>query len=149
MEIQPYLPPTTEKLDFDYTLNLTAHSKIDNSFTFYDVRNVNIIEPYRVENINKEIVEKANRILKSAEKEYTEEAILMEEKKLYEQNKGIYLTDYEGKYIALRNGKVIEQGSTFSDLAKKVYAKEGYKAIFMTLVERKDRTYKMATPKFK
>lgn len=58
------------------------------------------------------------------------------EKKVFEAKKDFYLENYEGKYIALLNGKVLDYSEDFSQLAQRVYEKFGYKEIFMTLVTR-------------
>jgi len=79
----------------------------------------------------------------------TDNEIIDAERARYEQNKSKYLHRYEGKYIALINGEVVGSAIKFSNLAKKIYSKYGYRAIFMIRVEEKERQYKMASPKFK
>ena len=71
------------------------------------------------------------------------------ERKRYENEKNKYLKDYEGKYIALLNGKLLGSDNKLSNLAKKVYDNIGYKAVFMTLVTRREKPYRMSSPKLK
>jgi len=71
------------------------------------------------------------------------------EKRLYEEKKDEYLETYEGEYIALQNGEVIDHDCSFSVLAGRVYAKHGYKAIFFPFVSKRTKPFKSITPKFK
>ena len=71
------------------------------------------------------------------------------EKKMYEQKKEEYLIKYERKYIALRNGKVLDFDDDFSNLATRVYQKYGYIAIFMPQVLRKEKRYRIVSRRIK
>jgi hypothetical protein len=71
------------------------------------------------------------------------------EKKFYEDQKEKYLAEYEGKYIALENGILLDSDLDFSALAKRVYEQHGYRPIFMPFVTKEDRQYKIRSPKFK
>jgi len=79
--------------------------------------------------------------------ELNDNEILEFEKLLYEQNKAKYINDYDGKYIVLQNGIVLDSDFSFSELAKRVYTNFGYKAYFMPLVSKEDKTYKVISPK--
>jgi hypothetical protein len=71
------------------------------------------------------------------------------EKKIYnEKMKKNELEEYEGKYIALLKGEVYDSDTDFSTLAKRVYDKLGYNAVFMTRVIKNEKSHKMS-PKFK
>lgn len=78
----------------------------------------------------------------------TDNELLEIEKKIFEANKDKYLDEYEGKHIALMNGVVLDFDNVFSNLAKRVYEKYGYKAIFMPLVTKK-RSHHILPPKLK
>ena len=82
-------------------------------------------------------------------KNLSDEDILEIEKKIFEQKKEELLKQYEGKYIALVDGLVIDSDIDFSELAKRVYATYGYRAIFMTRVIRNEKSHKISSPKFK
>lgn len=69
------------------------------------------------------------------------------EKRIFEENRASYLMDYEGKYIALLNGVVLDSENSFSALAKKIYTKLGYRAIFITRVTKKEIKYRISSPK--
>jgi len=79
----------------------------------------------------------------------TDEAIIRKEMKAYEEKKEEYLEKYEGKYIALLNGKLLDSDVAISDLATRVYKKYGYIAIFMPLVTRRTKPYRISSPRFK
>jgi len=73
----------------------------------------------------------------------TDEDIILGEMKLYDQNKAEYLTKFEGKYITMLNGTVLDSDPDFSNLATRVYKKYGYQAIYMPLVTRREKPYKI------
>ena len=67
----------------------------------------------------------------------------------FEFNKRRFLAEYEGKYIALVNGKVLDSDKDFNTLAKKVFGKYDYRPIYMPFVTREKRKFRIATPKIK
>jgi len=67
----------------------------------------------------------------------------------FESNKTTYLEKYEGKYIALIDGEVVDFDENFSILAKRVFTKYDYRPIYMPLVTKEKRKIRIATPKFK
>ena len=86
-------------------------------------------------------------ILSEKEIELIDEATIRREMKWYEEKKDEYLQKYEGKYIALLNGELLDSDISLSQMATRVYAKHGYKAIFMTLVTRQTKPYRIASPR--
>lgn len=72
---------------------------------------------------------------------------LEKEQANYLKKKDELVAKYNGKYIALVNGEVKDSDDTFSDLAKRVYSKFGYREIFMTLVTKEKSPHKLS-PKF-
>lgn len=72
---------------------------------------------------------------------------LEQQKIIFDNKKKELIADYEGKYIALINGKVEDSDTNFSDLANRVYTKYGYREIFMTLVTKENKPHRLS-PKF-
>jgi hypothetical protein len=70
------------------------------------------------------------------------------DKKNYLEQKEKYIDKYEGKYIALINGKVEDSDTRFSEVAKRIYHKFGYKEIFITFVSSKPQRSHRISPKF-
>lgn len=77
-----------------------------------------------------------------------ENEIFEKEKSFYNQNKEELLKQYEGKYVAIIGEEVIDSDSDFSSLAGRVLPKSNYSPVFMPLVEKEERQFKIATPKF-
>ena len=71
---------------------------------------------------------------------------LEKEKELYEANKGKYLIEYEGKYIALKNGTVLDFDTDFSKLSQRVYSKNGFSPVFIPFITRKKK-FSISSPK--
>lgn len=78
----------------------------------------------------------------------SDDQIIEIEKKMFDIKKEEYLPDFEGKYIALENGKLLDSDIDFSALAKRVYEQHGYRPIFMPLVTKDERKYRIRSPKF-
>jgi hypothetical protein len=57
-----------------------------------------------------------------------------------------FLADYKGKYVALLNKQIVDSDTDFSRLAERVYAKFGYRDIFMPRVEE-PRVVSMSSPR--
>jgi hypothetical protein len=79
----------------------------------------------------------------------TDEDIIKREMKSYELKKEEYLNKYEGQYIALLNGEVLDSDVDFSNLATRVYEKIGYRTVYMPLVTRHKKHYKISSPKLR
>src|SRR4051794_38882510 len=95
---------------------------------------------------NKAEIQKSGKVITPSRKsiELADEAIIRREMKVYEDNKEEYLEKYEGKYIAMLNGVVLDSSDSISELAERVYTKFGYRAIFMTLVTRRTKPYRIS-----
>jgi cell division protein FtsZ len=72
-----------------------------------------------------------------------------EAKAFFEANRRKLLDNYEGKYIAILNGEVIDVDADFSLLAERVYSHHGYKDIYLPKVERKGTILHVPTPQVK
>jgi hypothetical protein len=64
----------------------------------------------------------------------------------FKANQQKLLSKYEGKYIAILNGEVVDADGDFSILAERVYSRYGYKDIYMPKVERKKTILHIPTP---
>ncbi len=65
----------------------------------------------------------------------------------YESHLEDLLSKYEGVYIAILDRRVIDSDDTFNELAQRVYAKFGYRDIFMPKARRKPRTISIPSPR--
>lgn len=82
-------------------------------------------------------------------KDPQEDVEFQEARAFFESEREHLLAEYEGKYIAILNGKVIDADEDFSRLAERVYRREGYKDIFMPLVERRPTVLSIPSPQVK
>jgi predicted RNase H-like HicB family nuclease len=64
----------------------------------------------------------------------------------FESHKEELLKAYEGKYVAIIDGKVVDSDEDGVALPLRVYKKYGYKAIYMPKVERERRIVHIPTP---
>jgi hypothetical protein len=78
-----------------------------------------------------------------------DEEIIKLERETYEKKKDEYLDKYEGKYIAFLYGEMRDYDKDLPTLAKRVYEKYGYRAIYMPLVTKDEVKYKMISPKYR
>jgi len=74
---------------------------------------------------------------------------IREAKVFFQANREKLLAEYEGKYIAILGGKVMDTDEDFSVLAERVYSRYGYKDIYMPKVERKETILHIPTPQIK
>lgn len=72
-----------------------------------------------------------------------------EARAFFESQREHLLAEYEGKYVAILNGKVIDADEDFAQLAERVYRREGYRDIFMPLVERRPAVLTIPSPHVK
>lgn len=59
------------------------------------------------------------------------------EQDAYESHKDEVLSRYEGRYVAILNGQVIDHDADYGRLATRVYARVGRRPVFLTRVARK------------
>lgn len=78
----------------------------------------------------------------------SDDDMLRIEKENYEKKKDELVKQYEGVYVALYNGQVLDKDKSYSALAKRVYDNSGYKSIYIPFVSKSERTLKLLTPKF-
>lgn len=99
-----------------------------------------------------------NKLLERAEKtreslnQYLKSGVyigLERERDAFLRLKPKLLEKYEGKWVAILNGEVIDFGENGSELAGKVYQKYGYRPIYIDKVERKPKIFKIPSPKVK
>ncbi len=64
----------------------------------------------------------------------------------YEANKPKLLRRYEGEYVAIIDGKVVDHNKEFGPLAGRVFKKYGVRAIFMPQVVRGERVVNIPSP---
>jgi hypothetical protein len=65
----------------------------------------------------------------------------------FQEHRESLLTEYEGKYIAIIDNRVIDVDADFSALADRVYAQYGYGAIYMPRVTREQEMFSIPTPR--
>lgn len=65
----------------------------------------------------------------------------------YREHLDQFLSNYKGQYIALLNRQVVDSDRDFSQLAKRVYAKFGYRDIFMPKVSEREETVNILGPR--
>ena len=125
-----------------------ANPSLKNSY-LYD-RKINILN-IMIGTLKNQDVPRRTKVIVPSSKTValTDEAIIRKEMKAYNEKKEEYLKKYEGKYIALLNGMLLDTDVSISDLATRVYDKVGYRAIFMTLVTRRTKPYRVSSPRFK
>ena len=78
---------------------------------------------------------------------HQEMAEFEETRSFYEANRHILLPRYEGKYIAILHGKVIDSDADFSSLAERVYRREGVRDIFMPRVTAEPEVVSIPSPR--
>ncbi|MBT9167243.1 MAG: hypothetical protein DDT19_00568 [Syntrophomonadaceae bacterium] len=66
----------------------------------------------------------------------------------FAQNKEEIVADYDNKYVAILDNKIVDSDEDFSSLAKRVYAKFGYRAIYMPKVTREEEVIHIPSPHF-
>lgn len=70
-----------------------------------------------------------------------------EAKKYFEENKAQLLAKYRGMFIAIMASSVVDQDKDFSELAKRVYEKFGYQAIYMPFVQSEPAVLRIPSPR--
>ncbi len=112
--------------------------------------NLDVLREYHTGNIPNlvDIMEIFKTYSLNCAKDKSLEEFLKIEKDNYEINKEKFLKEYEGKYIALIDGTIIDHDLDYSALAKRVFEKNDYRPIYMPLVSRKEKICRIKTPKF-
>lgn len=82
-----------------------------------------------------------------ATKDAPEVVAFREARVYFETHRESLLIQYEGKYVAILNGRVIDSDTDFSQLAERVYRREGYRDIFMPRVERRPSVLMVPSPR--
>lgn len=72
-----------------------------------------------------------------------------EGKAYYERNKDLLIRKYNGKYIAIWENSVLDNDSSFSLLAQRVYEKLGYVSVYMPFVTSKRRVLRLESAKYR
>lgn len=80
------------------------------------------------------------------EKEFSESVEFEEAIKFFEANKEEFLEEYENKFIAIINNKIVDFDEDFSALAERVFGKYGYKDVYIPKVTRETQVFKIPTP---
>jgi plasmid stability protein len=90
----------------------------------------------------------ADALQKVVEEEPVEEAAdeLEDDMRWYEVNKKRLLRRYEGQYVAIKGGKVVDADADFHALASRVFARMGRGSVLMPLVMREERVVRVASP---
>ena len=68
------------------------------------------------------------------------------EKESFEKMKTELLSKYEGEYVAIYGGKVVDHGKNQIEVLNRVYQKYGYVEVYCHLVTRTPITYRIVTP---
>jgi len=64
----------------------------------------------------------------------------------FERRREELLQTHRGQFVAVLNGQVVDADPDQGDLAKRVYAKFGYRPIYMDEVREKPRLYEFPSP---
>lgn len=67
----------------------------------------------------------------------------------YRANHKALLEKYEGCFIAILEERVVDSDEDFSELARRVYGRIGYRDIFMPKVERESRLIHLPSPRLR
>ncbi|RME43215.1 MAG: type II toxin-antitoxin system Phd/YefM family antitoxin [Chloroflexi bacterium] len=78
-----------------------------------------------------------------------QERLLHKEIAAFERMKPDLLNTHKGKQVAILNGQVVDSDEDKRALAKRVYAKYGYRTILMTEVRESPRVYRIDSPEVK
>jgi prevent-host-death family protein len=73
--------------------------------------------------------------------------IIRREEAAFEQMKPELLKTHKGKFVAIHDGKLVDFDADESTLAKRVYARFGYRTILMTEVTETPRVYHVNSPR--
>ena len=82
----------------------------------------------------------------NAKQEQRELAEFEQALRFYKDVRHSLIDKYEGKYIAILGGKVLDADKDFGALAQRVYSKYGYRHLFMPKVEKGERRLTVPSP---
>ena len=89
---------------------------------------------------------KVDSTLNSLVTEDKEEADFEDAVKFFNANRETFVKEYENKFIAIMNDRVVDSDDDFSALAERVYEKYGYRSIYMPKVTKEAEVAHMPTP---
>lgn len=69
------------------------------------------------------------------------------EKSYVRRNRERLIEEFEGRFIAVMGDSLVDNDEDFSALAERVFSKFGYKPIFMPLIRRDGRVYRIPGPR--
>jgi len=95
------------------------------------------------------LIEKSKRTRESLNQWLKSKVGLERERDAFLRLKPKLLEQYEGKWVAILNGAIVDFGENNSELARRVYQKYGYRPIYIDKVERKPKIFKVPSPKVK
>lgn len=72
---------------------------------------------------------------------------LLADKVAFEQLEPSLLATYQGKYVAIRNGKMIDSDENKMTLIRRVYEESGYGPVYIHKVGEPPRVAKIASPR--
>jgi len=72
---------------------------------------------------------------------------LMADKAAFERMEPSLLATHQGKYVAIRNGQMIDSGDNKMTLIKRVYEESGYGPMYVHKVGEPPRVAKLASPR--
>lgn len=67
----------------------------------------------------------------------------------YQSNRSKLLQRYQGEYVAIVNGAVVDHDRDFSALAKRVFDRFGYRSIYMPRVQREEAVVRIRSPRIR
>ena len=73
--------------------------------------------------------------------------IIRQEEAAFERMKPELLKTHKGKFVAIHDGQLVDFDDNESTLAKRVYARFGYRTILMTEVTETPRVYHVNSPR--
>lgn len=94
----------------------------------------------------RDLLEDMTRIIREKEYSSAPSSGFEYEKECFEQMKEDLLKTYEGEYVAIYRGEVVDHGKNQIEVLNRVYKKYGYVEVYCHLVSKKPVTYKIVTP---
>lgn len=79
--------------------------------------------------------------------EATDYAKFQEARRYFRENRTQILEKYRGNFIAILDNEIVDHDRNFSELAKRVYEKFGYQAIYMPFVQSEPAVLRIPSPR--